>query len=86
MQWEVLLDSYMQEAKWLSTSYIPTFKEYLENGKITGGARIVILQPLLTLDALLPDDLLPEIDFPSRFSEILALTFRLSNDIKSFKV
>nr|QHZ00922.1 terpene synthase 15 [Taiwania cryptomerioides]WBO26430.1 linalool synthase [Taiwania cryptomerioides] len=83
--WEIFLDSHMQEAEWLAADYIPTFDEYLENAKITGGARIVILQPLLTLDALLPDNLLPEIDFPSRFNEISALTFRLSNDIKSFK-
>ncbi|XP_059072447.1 alpha pinene synthase, chloroplastic isoform X1 [Cryptomeria japonica] len=83
--WEAFLDSYMQEAEWLATSYIPTFEEYLENAKISGGARIVILQPLLTLDAVLPDTLLPKIDFPSRFNELLALTFRLSNDINSFK-
>ncbi|GLJ31906.1 hypothetical protein SUGI_0642230 [Cryptomeria japonica] len=65
---------------------MPNFEEYLENGKISGGSRIVILQPLLTLDALLPDNLLPKIDYPSSFNELLALTFRLSNDIKSFKV
>ncbi|GLJ31921.1 hypothetical protein SUGI_0642510 [Cryptomeria japonica] len=84
--WEIFLASFMQEADWLSIGHIPTFEEYLENGKISAGGQILILQPLLTLDALLPDKLLPKIDFPSRFNETLAKTFRLSNDINSFKV
>ncbi|GLJ31920.1 hypothetical protein SUGI_0642450 [Cryptomeria japonica] len=83
--WEIFLDSFMKEAEWISIGHIPTFEEYLENGKISAGG-ILILQPLLTLDALLPNKLLLKTNFPSRFMDILAVTFRLSNDINSFKV
>ncbi|GLJ09977.1 hypothetical protein SUGI_0119460 [Cryptomeria japonica] len=84
--WNIFINSYLQEAKWLAASYIPTFEEYMENGKISGGARILILQPVLTLDTLLPQNLLPKFDFPSRFLDIMGHTFRLSNDINTFKV
>eukprot|EP00253_Pinus_taeda_P016335 PITA_16335 len=38
--WEVYLDSYMQESKWIATGYLPTFEEYLENGKVSSGHRV----------------------------------------------
>ena len=86
MQWNQFINAYFQEAKWLANGYIPTFKEYIENAKNSGGARILIMQPILTLQTFLPLNLLPKFDFPSRFLDIMGFTFRLSNDIKSFKV
>ncbi|KAH9297306.1 hypothetical protein KI387_028988, partial [Taxus chinensis] len=84
--WEVYIDALMQEAEWLAARYIPTLKEYLENGKVSSGARIAILPSILTLDGLLPEDILHKIDYPSRFDELSGMLFRLRGDIRTFKV
>nr|WBO26428.1 beta-pinene synthase [Taiwania cryptomerioides] len=83
--WEVYIDAYMQEAKWLVEGYIPTLEEYLENGKVSSGSRVVTLQPILTLDALLPENILQEIDYPSKFDELLCLTLRVKGDTRTFE-
>ncbi|GLJ09968.1 hypothetical protein SUGI_0119290 [Cryptomeria japonica] len=84
--WEVYIDSYMQEAKWLVEGYIPTLEEYLENGKVSSGSRVVTLQPVLAIDAILPENILPEIDYPSKFDELLCLTLRVKGDTRTFEV
>ncbi|KAH9297308.1 hypothetical protein KI387_028990, partial [Taxus chinensis] len=83
--WEVYIDSIMQETEWLATGYIPTLNEYLENGKLSSAARIVILPSILTLDGLLPEDTLHKIDYPSRFDELSGLLLRLRGDTRTFK-
>ncbi|GLJ35267.1 hypothetical protein SUGI_0709720 [Cryptomeria japonica] len=83
--WEVYIDSYMQEAEWLAAGYIPSLEEYLENGKVSAGSRVVTLQPILSLDVPLSNDILKEIDYPSRFDELLCLTLRLRGDTRTFK-
>ncbi|XP_059072440.1 alpha pinene synthase, chloroplastic isoform X1 [Cryptomeria japonica] len=83
--WEVYIDAYFQEAKWLAMGYMPSLKEYLENGKVSSGARVVTLQPILSLDVPLSSDVIKEIDYPSRFDELLCLTLRLRGDTKTFK-
>ncbi|GLJ05750.1 hypothetical protein SUGI_0024520 [Cryptomeria japonica] len=44
-----------------------------------------MLQPTLTLDSLLPDNILLEMDYPSRFNELLCLSLRLKGDTRTFK-
>ncbi|XP_059069286.1 alpha pinene synthase, chloroplastic-like [Cryptomeria japonica] len=83
--WEVYIDSYMQEAKWLVEGYVPSLEEYLDNGKVIGGSRVVTLQPILAVDAILPDNILPEIDYPSKFDELLGLTLRVKGDTRTFE-
>nr|WAK98082.1 3-carene synthase [Thuja plicata] len=83
--WEVYIDAYLQEARWLAMGYIPSLEEYLENGKVSSGARVVTLQPVLSLDAPISEDVIKELDYPSRFNEILCLTLRLRGDTKTFK-
>uniref|UniRef100_A0A0D6QR21 Uncharacterized protein n=1 Tax=Araucaria cunninghamii TaxID=56994 RepID=A0A0D6QR21_ARACU len=83
--WEAHLDSCMQEAEWIAAGLIPTFEEYLEKATVSSGIRVGTLQPILTLDGSLPDNILPEVDYPSRFHELLCLCFRLRNDTISFK-
>nr|C3RSF5.1 RecName: Full=Alpha pinene synthase, chloroplastic; Short=Cf-Pin; Flags: Precursor [Chamaecyparis formosensis]ABW80964.1 alpha pinene synthase [Chamaecyparis formosensis] len=83
--WEVYIDAYMKEAEWLATGYMPSLEEYLENGKVSAGSRVVTLQPILSLDVPLSDDILKEIDYPSRFDELLCLTLRLRGDTRTFK-
>ncbi|KAH9297639.1 hypothetical protein KI387_029321, partial [Taxus chinensis] len=83
--WEVYIDSMMREAEWINVGYIPTLREYLDNGKVSSGIRITVLPSILLLDALLTEKVLSEIDYPSRFEELLGLTFRLRGDLKTFK-
>ncbi|GLJ09985.1 hypothetical protein SUGI_0119650 [Cryptomeria japonica] len=83
--WEICIDSFMVEATWIATGYIPSLEEYLENGKVSFGYRVVTLQPLLSLDVPIDDDIIKEIDYPSKFNDLLCLTLRLRGDTKTFK-
>ncbi|XP_059072449.1 alpha pinene synthase, chloroplastic-like isoform X2 [Cryptomeria japonica] len=83
--WEICIDSFMVEATWIATGYIPSLEEYLENGKVSFGYRVVTLQPLLSLDVPINDDIIKEIDYPSKFNDLLCLTLRLRGDTKTFK-
>jgi hypothetical protein len=86
VQWEAVFDAFLEEAKWISSGYIPTFEEYLENGKVSFGYRAATLQPILTLDVPLPLHILQEIDFPSRFNDLAASILRLRGDVCGYKV
>lgn len=86
VQWEAYLDSYMKEAQWISTGCLPTFEEYYENGKISFGYRISMLQPILSMDIPFPHHILQEIDYPSRFSSLAAGILRLKGDTRCYQV
>lgn len=83
--WEDYFDSYMVEARSISIGYLPTFEEYLENGKISFGSRIMTLQPMLTLGFPLPRHILQEIDIPSKFNELICAILRLKGDTQGYK-
>lgn len=82
---EDYLGSYLKEAEWISTGYMPTFEEYLENGKISSGHRIATLQPTLTLDIPFPLHILHEIDFPSKFNDYASSILRLRGDTRCYQ-
>ena len=86
VQWEAYFDSYMKEAKWISSGYLPTFEEYLDNGKISFGSRIATLKTILTLGDPLPHHILQEIDFPSKFNDLVCAILRLKGDTRCYKV
>ena len=86
MQWEAVFDAFLEEAKWISSGYLPTFEEYLENGKVSFGYRAATLQPILTLDVPLPLHILQEIDFPSRFNDLASSILRLRGDMCGYQV
>ena len=73
VQWEACIDSFMQEATWLTIGYIPSVEDYLKNGKVSSGSRVVTLQPILSLDVPIYDDIIKEIDYPSKFNDLLCL-------------
>eukprot|EP00253_Pinus_taeda_P007093 PITA_07093 len=83
--WEAVFDAFLEEAKWISSGYIPTFEEYLENGKVSFGYRAATLQPILTLDVPLPLHILQEIDFPSKFNDLASSILRLRGDVCGYK-
>nr|ABA86247.1 (-)-linalool-like synthase [Picea sitchensis] len=82
---EAYIDSYMKEAKWISSGFLPTFEEYLDNGKVSFGYRIGTLQPILTLGIPFPHHILQEIDFPSRLNDLAGSILRLKGDIHSYQ-
>jgi len=83
--WEAHLDSYLKEAKWISSGYLPSFEEYLDNAKISSGFRTSILQPILALGDPLPHHILQEIDFPSKFNDFASAILRLKGDTRCYK-
>nr|Q84KL5.1 RecName: Full=Alpha-farnesene synthase [Pinus taeda]AAO61226.1 alpha-farnesene synthase [Pinus taeda] len=83
--WEALIDAFMEEAKWISSGYVPTFQKYLDNGKVSFGYRAATLQPILTLDIPLPLHILQEIDFPSSFNDLASSILRLRGDICGYQ-
>eukprot|EP00253_Pinus_taeda_P007972 PITA_07972 len=70
----------MVEARWISSGYLPTFEEYMENCKTSFGSRIMTLQPMLTLGFPLPRHILQEIDIPSKFNDLICAILRLKGD------
>nr|O24475.1 RecName: Full=Pinene synthase, chloroplastic; AltName: Full=(-)-(1S,5S)-pinene synthase; AltName: Full=Agg-pin1; AltName: Full=Beta-geraniolene synthase; Flags: Precursor [Abies grandis]AAB71085.1 pinene synthase [Abies grandis]AIF29188.1 pinene synthase [Expression vector pAPG2]AIF29194.1 pinene synthase [Expression vector pAPG1] len=83
--WEAYIDSYMQEARWIATGYLPSFDEYYENGKVSCGHRISALQPILTMDIPFPDHILKEVDFPSKLNDLACAILRLRGDTRCYK-
>nr|F2XFA6.1 RecName: Full=(R)-linalool synthase 1, chloroplastic; AltName: Full=Terpene synthase TPS-Lin 1; Short=PsTPS-Lin-1; Flags: Precursor [Picea sitchensis]ADZ45501.1 (-)-linalool synthase [Picea sitchensis] len=83
--WEAYIDSYMKEAKWISSGFLPTFEEYLDNGKVSFGYRIGTLQPILTLGTPFPHHILQEIDFPSSLNRLACSILRLKGDIHTYQ-
>jgi hypothetical protein len=84
--WERYLESYLQEAEWIATGYVPSFDEYLKNGQASSGMSVLNLIPLLLMGQILPDDILQQIFYPSKIHELLELTVRLKDDITDFEL
>nr|UMW72393.1 putative 2-methyl-3-buten-2-ol synthase [Pinus nigra subsp. laricio]UMW72400.1 putative 2-methyl-3-buten-2-ol synthase [Pinus nigra subsp. laricio] len=82
---EAYIDAYMKEAKWIFSGFLPTFEEYLDNGKVSFGYRIGTLQPILTLGIPFPHHILQEIDFPSRLNDVACSILRLKGDIHTYQ-
>jgi hypothetical protein len=86
VQWEDCFDSFIQEAKWIATGYLPTFEEYYENGKVSSAHRLSALQPMLTMDIPFPPHILKEVDFPSKLNDLASAVLRLRGDTRCYKV
>lgn len=49
LQWVMLFDGFMVEAKWLATDQVPAAEEYLTNGVITSGVPLAFVHILFLL-------------------------------------
>lgn len=83
--WLRYLESYLQEAEWIATGYVPTFNEYIKNALASSGMCIVNLIPLLLMGQLLPNNILEQIHSPSKIQELSELTIRLIDDLRDFQ-
>eukprot|EP01018_Ginkgo_biloba_P016472 Gb_08043 [translate_table: standard] len=81
--WEDYFKSYFEEGKWTSAQHVPTFDDYLQDAVVSIGFRVLMLYSVLFMDIMLPDNILQQVDFPSKLPELIALTWRLSNDTRS---
>ncbi|XP_021747104.1 5-epiaristolochene synthase-like [Chenopodium quinoa] len=45
-----LIRNYYIEAKWVNTRYVPTFEEYMVNGRVTAGVQVCVTGSLLGMD------------------------------------
>lgn len=82
---EAYVGSYLQEAEWIASGSLPPFDEYLENGKVSSAHRIATLQSTLTLEFPLPEHILQEIDFPSKFNDRAGSILRLRGDTRCYQ-
>nr|AFJ73570.1 2-methyl-3-buten-2-ol synthase [Pinus pseudostrobus var. estevezii] len=82
---EAYIDASMKEVKWIFSGFLPTFEEYLDNGKVSFGYSIGTLQPILTLGIPFPHHILQEIDFPSRLNDVACSILRLKGDIHTYQ-
>lgn len=83
--WVRYLESYLQEAEWITTGCVPTFKEYIKNAVASSGMCIVNLIPLLLMGQPLPNNILQQIHSPSKIQELSELTNRLVDDLRDFE-
>lgn len=83
--WVRFLESYLQEAEWIATGYVPTFNEYIKNAGTSSAMCIINLIPLLLMGQPLPNNILQQIHSPSKIQELSELTIRLIDDIRDFE-
>eukprot|EP01018_Ginkgo_biloba_P010787 Gb_15698 [translate_table: standard] len=83
--WEDCIGAFLQEAEWTADEHVPTWDTYINNGITSTGQRVVVLNSMFFAGKLLPEHILQQIDFPSKFMELLGLITRLIGDTKSFK-
>jgi (3S)-linalool synthase len=43
MQWIDIFEAFLEEAKWFNSGYMPTYKEYLDNGVISAGSYMALV-------------------------------------------
>eukprot|EP01018_Ginkgo_biloba_P025693 Gb_11595 [translate_table: standard] len=84
--WEIYIGAYLQEAEWIAAQHVPTWEEYIENGINSSGLRTLTLHCILLLNEPLTDNILREVDMPSKFHRLVQLTARLRGDARTFKV
>ncbi|KAL0353200.1 UNVERIFIED_CONTAM: Tricyclene synthase Oc15, chloroplastic [Sesamum angustifolium] len=81
LQWANLCNAFLVEAKWLASGDLPAADRYLENGKVTTGAYVVLVHVFFLLDlgkegAIHLNNVLPRI---SNVATILRLSDDLGN-------
>ncbi|KAH9317858.1 hypothetical protein KI387_019627 [Taxus chinensis] len=81
--WETQLASYTKEAKWVQDKYVPSFEEYMENGKVSVGLATIVLTSALFTGEILSDEVLSKMGYESKFLQLMVSTGRLVIDTKT---
>ncbi|KAH9321015.1 hypothetical protein KI387_015654, partial [Taxus chinensis] len=83
--WKVQLEAFTKEAEWSKHKYVPTWDEYIDVAKVSGGFGTTLLTSIHMMGEVISDDILRQLDHRSKALHLVCLTTRLINDTKSFK-
>uniref|UniRef100_A0A0G7ZNV0 Putative terpene synthase, PgTPS10 n=1 Tax=Picea glauca TaxID=3330 RepID=A0A0G7ZNV0_PICGL len=86
--WEDYLQGYYEEADWLASEYVPSLEEYIKNGIISIGQRILLVSGVLLMKGqILSQEALEQLDYPGRrvLTELNCIITRLADDIHTYK-
>lgn len=83
MKWAGLCDAFLEEHRWLATSYLPKSDEYLRNGIISTGAPLSLALASLMLGKDSPNSTMDEVQSGQGLFSTASTIFRLSDDLGS---
>ncbi|KAH9321008.1 hypothetical protein KI387_015647, partial [Taxus chinensis] len=83
--WKVQLEAFTKEVEWSKHKYVPTWDEYIDVAKVSGGFGTTLLTSIHVMGEVINDDILRKIDHRSKALHLVCLTTRLINDTKTFK-
>jgi len=85
-QWAELCNAFLVEAKWFASGHMPNSDEYLNNGLVTSGAKVVAVLILSLLGQEINSKSTEVLNsFPCIVSSVAKIQ-RLSDDLGSAKV
>ncbi|GLJ36174.1 hypothetical protein SUGI_0725850 [Cryptomeria japonica] len=84
-QWLHYYSCLIKEREWMERSYSPSLDQYWENAVVTVALGVNILTAIFSTGELLPDHILEKLDFRDDFLNLVSLTGRLVNDLRTFK-
>ena len=86
LQWANLCRSYLVEARWFYSGYIPTVEEYLENACISVGGPAAIVHAYILRECTLTKSSLDRFKNGSELIYWSSLITRLSDDLGTSEV
>ncbi|GLJ36133.1 hypothetical protein SUGI_0724860 [Cryptomeria japonica] len=84
-KWLDLFLRYTKETEWMERRYSPSLDEYWENAVESIALGVTTLTPIFSTGDVLPDRLLQKFDFRAEFLNLVSLTGRLINDVRTFQ-
>jgi len=85
-QWASLCKSFLVEAKWFHSGYLPNTEEYMKNGVVSSGVHLVMLHVYILLGEDLTKEKVELIESNPGIVSSAATILRLWDDLGSAKV
>nr|QWV53992.1 kaurene synthase-like 1 [Chamaecyparis formosensis] len=84
-KWLDLFRRYTKETEWMERRHSPSLDEYWENAVESIALGVTTLTPIFSTGDVLSDHLLQKFDFRADFLNLVSLTGRLINDVRTFQ-
>nr|WJJ50357.1 diterpene synthase 3 [Cephalotaxus harringtonia] len=84
-KWLDLFLKYTKETDWMERSYSPSLEQYWENAVESIALGVTTLTPIFSTGEFLPEHILAKFDFRDEFLNLVSLTGRLINDVRTFQ-
>lgn len=81
-----LIRNYQIEALWVKTKYVPTYEEYMVNGRATAAVQVCVTGSLLGMDEVAEHKQYAQLMKPSMALEACEYIVRLMDDIVTAEV